>query len=601
MIIVRRLLLLILILIPTILPAQIDIDIVYPKQGQQVLATEETFIYGNVSPDKVDFSINDKDVKVYPGGGFLAVLPVESGEFPFICVAMTERDTAIIIHNVYVPPVLKNISRDTLRFDNRFISPQSDIILIPGDMLKVAFKGTPKCNAYFSITGLQNDIPMTEVSSRYAVRFLRNNFRFPILSDGKRIRGVYSGKFKIDSNHVAENSTIQFKLIKSSRDTVTYVAPGKLSIDNPDIVRTGQLKQQKVFPLWNPHPGHQIFLPQTTPLQITGREGDRWRIRIADERNFWIDQQDIVALANDRLLPNATLLSIQTSGLADKTIVSISLNHRLPYEIIQVNSPAILKILLYGVSACADLVKSDYTDPLIKDVKLIQKSTAACELKIEMTGSQQWGYDSYYDDQELVVEINKKPLISGPPLSPLKDISICLDPGHNPDEGAIGPTRLEEKDINYYYCVRLKEKLEAKGAFVFLTRGKEDGISLETRPKLAAFIGADFLLSMHFNSVPDGADPYKSRGASTYYFHPQSYKLAYLIQQKLLTHTDQPNFGLRFGNFTVLRATQMISVLVEPSFIILPEDEIRIRTEEFKNKVCDAIVEAFEQFLTENK
>ncbi|MBD3290015.1 hypothetical protein GF337_14500, partial [candidate division KSB1 bacterium] len=349
--------------------------------------------------------------------------------------------------------------------------------------------------------------------------------------------------------------------------------------------------------LTSPRPGHQLFLPVNTFVKITGHRGDRSRIQLSPDRNYWIRKERLEKSPQFITIAPARLDFIETIGYVQKTQVRISLNRQVSYKVMQVNSPAIIFLTLFDVSPAIEAIKLDYTDQFIEDIQWEQISENMCEINIALNATQQWGYDINFENNDLIIDIKKPPYTSALPSAPLQDISICLDPGHNPDDGAIGPTRLIEKDINYEYCVLLKEKLEQKGAFVFLTRGKEDGISIYTRPKLAAFIGADMLVSMHFNSVPDGADPYKARGASTYYYHPQSYKLAYLVQQKMLEKTDSENFGLRFGNFSVLRATQMLSILVEPAFIIHPEDEMNIRTAEFQNQVTDAIVEAIEEFL----
>jgi N-acetylmuramoyl-L-alanine amidase len=155
--------------------------------------------------------------------------------------------------------------------------------------------------------------------------------------------------------------------------------------------------------------------------------------------------------------------------------------------------------------------------------------------------------------------------------------------------------------MNYEYCIALKNELEKKGAFVVLTRGESDGATLKARTQLAAFMEADILLSLHFNALPDGVDPMKNHGISTYYYQPQSARLANLIQKMLLKKTKIKNFGLFNGNLTICRTTQMISVLTEPGFIMHPWEEILIASESYRNKVVDAIVKAIEKFLEESR
>ncbi len=578
--------------------AQIVIDIVYPKEGQEVRAVESTFIYGSVTPADAEFSINARDVKLYPNGAFLANLEIEPGLFPYVCVAITEQDTGIVIRNVYVPHPIRSTRKDTLLIEPEFVIPQSETALLPGEAITVAFKGTPKCKAAFRISGLSDFTEMQEISTKSAVQFIKTMLNSNILSDDEKIRGVYSATYKInDDQQPVDSRYIFFRLIKSKQDTVYFTAPGKLSVLSQDSLQTVRIMEESILPLRNPRPGHQLFLPENTFVNISGIRGNLYQIHLSPDHKYWIRQERFEQMYQNYMISPAILNFVETKGFVQKSRIRISLNRQVPFKIVQVNSPAFLYVTLFGVNPAIEAIKQDYTDPIIDDIQWELISENVYKMKIVLNLSQQWGYDPVYEDNDLIIDIKKPPYNAAFPGLPLTDISICIDPGHNPDDGAIGPTRLVEKDINYEYSVLLKNKLEQKGAFVFLTRGKEDGISVYTRPKLAAFIGADILLSMHFNSVPDGADPLKARGASTYYYHPQSYKLAYLVQQKLLQKTDSDNFGLRFGNFTVIRATQMLSVLVEPAFIIHPEDEIKIRSTEFQDQVTDAIVEAIEEFL----
>ncbi|MBC8184436.1 N-acetylmuramoyl-L-alanine amidase [candidate division KSB1 bacterium] len=108
-------------------------------------------------------------------------------------------------------------------------------------------------------------------------------------------------------------------------------------------------------------------------------------------------------------------------------------------------------------------------------------------------------------------------------------------------------------------------------------------------------------MSLHFNGLPDGVNPFDIRGASTYYNQVQSHRLALLIQQSLLEKTKLPNFGLHFSTLAICRAPQMITVLIEPGFLTIPLEEMLILTKPHKEKVVSAIVEALEQFLEESK
>ncbi|MFQ5753669.1 MAG: N-acetylmuramoyl-L-alanine amidase, partial [bacterium] len=243
-----------------------------------------------------------------------------------------------------------------------------------------------------------------------------------------------------------------------------------------------------------------------------------------------------------------------------------------------------------------DWIRYDFGDPTIKEIKWLQPTNGVYQLKIELHNKQQWGFNPYYEDTNLIVEI-KRP----PKKLALKELLICIDPGHGPDNGAIGPTRLKEKDVNLNLALVLKEKLEKKGAQVFLTRKEQHGASLSVRPKMAAFLEADILLSLHHNAIPDGVNPFSSRGSSTYYYHVQSYPLASAIQKRLLEKLKLPNFGLYYDNLALCRPPQMPAVLIEPAFIMHPEEEMLIKSRKQQQKIADAIVKGIEDFLKASK
>jgi len=114
-------------------------------------------------------------------------------------------------------------------------------------------------------------------------------------------------------------------------------------------------------------------------------------------------------------------------------------------------------------------------------------------------------------------------------------------------------------------------------------------------------VQADVLLSIHHNALPDDVNPFTSRGTSTYYYHPQSHALAAAIQKRLLKKLKLPNFGLYYDNLSVCRTPQMPAVLIEPAFMMHPEEETQIRSRKYKQNAADAIIKGLEDFLKQAK
>lgn len=580
--------------------SQVKIDVVYPKEGAQITASESTFIFGYVLPADSRLEINDERVKLYSNGAFLAFLPVKPGPFSFECEAIFEGDTTRLVRSVYIPYYLESSPRDSLVIDTSYVFPEEDWELQPGDVFKVAVKGTPGCDASFSIEGLAEDLPMTEIPPKRSFYWGEAAFGQGTTYQMPDVRGIYTGAYIIQSWDWAENRAVHFKLFNEDGDTLFTTADGKLGIDNSAIPRIAELTREVTVAQTGPRLGYQLFLPRGVNVWITGRRGNYLRVRLSKTDEVWIRDENAEILPPGTPLPEGVVTVIRTEGFERKSRVKIFLDQRLPFKVAQIKKPAALHVTLYGVTANTDWIKLDFDDPLIREIRWEQEARGVYKIIIELNQKQHWGYRPFYENGNFLIDIKKKPEIAGWPSSPLKDIVICLDPGHNPDLGAVGPTRVSERDINYQYCVALQQALEEKGAFVVLTHGEFDGISLSARTRFASFMEADILLSLHFNALPDGVNPFRNRGISTYYYHPQSHHLAYLIQKNLLKYTRMKNFGLFYDNLALCRPTDMIAVLTEPGFLMHPEEEMRIASESNKKKVVEAIVKAMEQFLKES-
>jgi N-acetylmuramoyl-L-alanine amidase len=104
-------------------------------------------------------------------------------------------------------------------------------------------------------------------------------------------------------------------------------------------------------------------------------------------------------------------------------------------------------------------------------------------------------------------------------------------------------------------------------------------------------------VSIHNNALPDGVNPFRNWGTSVYYYHPQSLLLAQSIHRRLLKALKLWDFGLFYDNLALCRPTQMPAVLVEPTFIMHPEEEALLRDPKFQNKIARAIVKGIEDFF----
>jgi N-acetylmuramoyl-L-alanine amidase len=104
-------------------------------------------------------------------------------------------------------------------------------------------------------------------------------------------------------------------------------------------------------------------------------------------------------------------------------------------------------------------------------------------------------------------------------------------------------------------------------------------------------------VSLHNNSVPDGTDPRTKSGTSTFYYHPQSLALAQSVQKAMLERLGLPDLGVNQKSLFVCRMTECPSILVEPTFIILPDHEKLLLTTPGQQKIAQGIFEGIRGFF----
>ena len=119
-----------------------------------------------------------------------------------------------------------------------------------------------------------------------------------------------------------------------------------------------------------------------------------------------------------------------------------------------------------------------------------------------------------------------------------------IDPGHGGSElGGAGSLGQPEKTIVLPIALRVAALLRAQGADVRLTRSQDTRVPLYDRPLLAEQLGADLLISLHANALPDGVDPRARRGLEVHTFHPQTWGLAQRLISSL--RRSVPSFRSR--------------------------------------------------------
>ena len=228
-------------------------------------------------------------------------------------------------------------------------------------------------------------------------------------------------------------------------------------------------------------------------------------------------------------------------------------------------------------------------------------------------------------------------------------IIIALDPGHGgEDPGAIGPGGTREKDVVLRLAHMLRERINAasvKGNAMraYLTRDADFFVPLGVRVQKARRVQADLFVSLHadafFTPDPQGASVFalSQGGASSSaarWMAAKENKADMIgglnvkakdatVQRALLdmSTTAQINDSLKLGGnllgeikrvgklhkgkveqaaFAVLKAPDIPSVLVEAAFISNPSEEAKLNSEDFLNKLADALMRGITNYFSRN-
>lgn len=169
-------------------------------------------------------------------------------------------------------------------------------------------------------------------------------------------------------------------------------------------------------------------------------------------------------------------------------------------------------------------------------------------------------------------------------------IRIFIDQGHNPsgiNAGAEG-FGLQEQDVTYNVGIYLANILNEDPRFEARTSrtypeqslGYSNTSSLAERVRLANTWPADYFISIHCNANVNPA----INGTETYVY--QSYTQAYWLAERILaaivSRVGTRNNGLRLNpSLYVLRNTNMPAVLVELGYLTNPEDNEKLRNNQY--------------------
>lgn len=224
----------------------------------------------------------------------------------------------------------------------------------------------------------------------------------------------------------------------------------------------------------------------------------------------------------------------------------------------------------------------------------------------------------------------------------LRLLTVAIDPGHGgEDPGATGATGTHEKTVVLDIGRRLRKKIEAEPNMrAMMTRDDDFFVPLNVRVQKARRVGADIFVSIHADAFTTPA----ARGSSVFALSDRGASSAAArwmanrenssdmiggvnfatrdvsLSRALLdmSTTAQIRDSLKYGGFVldevgkvnhlhkgsveqagfaVLKAPDIPSVLVETAFISNPDEESKLKTDDFRDRMADAILVGIKQYF----
>lgn len=196
------------------------------------------------------------------------------------------------------------------------------------------------------------------------------------------------------------------------------------------------------------------------------------------------------------------------------------------------------------------------------------------------------------------------PFLSKNKLPRKQEVLIVVDPGHGGDDAgckSIGSPSYKEKHLNLTTAQFLKTFLEEAGYAVRMTRSDDTFISLDERAGMANRLDPTLFVSVHYNAAPsrdaDGVEVFFYRDYKDMGRTKKSTVLAQCILGKVCKQTKAKSRGVKNGNLSVIRQTDMPAVLIEGGFMTNAKEMDKLKDSKYLKKVALGIFQGIQEYL----
>jgi len=336
----------------------------------------------------------------------------------------------------------------------------------------------------------------------------------------------------------------------------------------------------------------------------------------------------------------------------DNTKAVIDLSAQVDYKLFQLDNPPRIVIDLENTTLTKKLRLKK--NPLIKKIRDGKKNKNTLRLVFDLTKNikarsfmlkpaKQYGQEYGH---RLVIQLDnkkkKKKTIKVVQNKKDRKIIVAVDAGHGgEDPGASGATGTKEKTITLQIAKKLAKAInKEKGMKAVLIRKGDYYVALRKRFKKARDQQADLFVSIHADAFRDssvhGMSVYilSKRGASSEAAQwlaqsenssdlvggvvledkdnilakvlldlsqnaamEASYKAASKVLEALKNIEKPHKKNVEKASFVVLKSPDVPSMLIETAYISNPEEEKRLKTKDFQEKLANTITAGIKQYF----
>jgi N-acetylmuramoyl-L-alanine amidase len=587
--------------IPEVARAEQPLTVVYPTDGHETTATK-IFLIGT-APAQGEVTVNGQPIQRSSAGHFAPSFPLQVGDNQFVVRYQQQEVT------LHVKRTDSATAPTGTAFAAGSLSPAIDVAYLPSQ--PICFNAIAPAGASVAVTLKNQTVSLlpqpspVDLPPNSAVLTLSNQpvaNANPITYQGCIAGEAFSSLIygnsasnPVSAGAAPPNQSLdlgypQFRLSLRGQ-TVTQAGPGKVELLSSASLPVVEVTADAGTARTGPSTDYSRLtpLPKGTRASVTGREGEWLKL----DYGGWIKAAETQVIPNASS-PQTLIRSIRARQVSDWTEIAFPLQVPVPVSVDQGDRS--FTLTLYNTTAQTDTILLN-DDPVIQRLDWQQVNPTQVQYRFNLKSQQQWGYKLRYDGTTLILSLKHPPQIQQ--RGELKGIKILLDPGHGGPEdlGSVGPTGYPEKAVALTVTQLLRQRLEAKGATVIMTRTADIDLLPQDRATQINQLEPTISISLHYNALPDDGDAMHTAGVGAFWYNAQAHSLAMSLHHYLVDKLNRPSYGVFWNNLALTRPTVAPAVLLELGFMINPEEFQWISDPQSQAHLADTLAAGIAEWL----